>query len=102
MAGAAASKSFNRRRLTLLTVHKQPLKVADVQTVTMPARARILTVQVQGGTPCIWYLCNPDRPPEDRTIRIAGTGHPIEEMIAAYISTFQLDGGALVFHAFEL
>ena len=85
------------------TVWKFPLDVADTQLVEMPANAHILTVQEQHGMVCLWALVNPAMPPEGRKILIAGTGHERQDLDALvnYISTFQLAGGALVFHVFE-
>lgn len=87
----------------MTTVYKYPLAVTDEQTVEMPAGV-ILTVQVQHGTPCLWAAVDPSSPMTKRVIRIAGTGHLIDDSIAThrYIGTFQLAGGALVFHAFEV
>lgn len=81
-------------------VWKAPLKMENEQFVKMRTNARILTVAMQGETPCIWFLCDPARDPEERIIRIAGTGHPIDPAWT-YISSFQMLGGQLVFHAFE-
>lgn len=84
-------------------VYKYKLDTTDVQTVQMPKGAEILTVQVQSGYwPCLWALVDPTQEMENMKIRIAGTGHYIEEDIVKYIGTFQLQGGALVFHAFVI
>jgi hypothetical protein len=39
---------------------------------------------------------------EDREIIIHGTGHLVPRDDLSHISTFQLMGGTLVFHAFEV
>ncbi len=78
-----------------LTVHKYPLELTDLQQVEMPAMATILTVQVQNGQPVLWALVTPANLPNRRTIRLVGTGHPID-MAGRYIATIQL-----VLHAFE-
>ena len=84
------------------TVWKFELAVTDEQAVRVPRGAQFLTVQMQGDRPCLWALVDPNAQPEDRIVRIHGTGHPVSEShLLQYISTFQLDGGALVFHAFE-
>lgn len=72
----------------------------------MPRGAKILCVQTQGQIPCLWAVVNDQHPLDPRTIWVAGTGHPIavhESMayVDAYIGTFQLQGGALIFHVFE-
>jgi len=85
------------------TIWKYMLKVDDAQIIAMPANAHILTVQVQFGDPCLWALVSPQMPLEGRRILIAGTGHEREDIngLTNYIGSFQLAGGALVFHVFE-
>ena len=70
----------------------------------MPAGAKILSVQVQRDNCCIWALCDDGKnvKSEKREIAIYGTGNPIPDNPWKYISTFQLFGGDLVFHAFEI
>ena len=85
------------------TIWKFPLRVDDEQIVSMPDNAHILCVQAQSGTPCLWALVNPDNPPRDRKILIAGTGHTREDLdgLVNYIGTFQMYAGDLIFHVFE-
>ncbi len=83
-------------------VYKYPLRAVDNQAVDLPIGATLLAVQEQYGQPCLWALVDTDAGHLPRRIRIHGTGHPIENADALkYIATFQLSGGALVFHAFE-
>ena len=83
------------------SVWKFPLRVANSQCLQIPAGAKILSVQAQGETVCLWALCDTDALPEPRYIAIHGTGHEVYDGLLEYISTFQMHGGALVFHAFE-
>lgn len=84
------------------TIWKFPIKVTDVQSIPIPEQAKILTVQVQNGQPCVWVQLDPGHAKTGRTIRIAGTGHPLPDAESLlYIGTFQLHGGGLVFHVFE-
>jgi len=87
------------------TIYKYPLAVTDFQEVLLPVGAEILTVQTQGETACMWALVNPNETQKEaRNIEIFGTGHPIGYDMGIsrkYISTFQMHGGQLVFHAFE-
>lgn len=70
--------------------------------VEMPKGAEILTIQTQNEKPCIWALVNPENEKELRHFEVYGTGHNIHcDTAIKYINTFQLDGGALVFHLFE-
>lgn len=86
------------------TIYKYPLKVDDFQIVTMPRGAEILTVQAQREQPCIWALVDTDNDSEERHIRMAGTGRSINsrDKLLRYIGTFQLAGGNLIFHVFEI
>ena len=83
-------------------IYKYPLETTDVQTVSMPIGAKILTVQTQNEKPCIWASVNPEAPTEKRNIEIYGTGHEIHnEADLTYIGTYQMLDGELIFHAFE-
>lgn len=84
------------------TIWKFELPVEDEPSVRMPLGAEVLTVQTQAGKPCLWALVDPAAPKHDRRFRIVGTGHPFDDADAhRYIGTFQMHGGALVFHVFE-
>lgn len=83
-------------------VYKYPIPVEDAFEIGLPQGARVLSVQVQGSTPCLWALVDPSRPKEARRFRLASTGHPVEESEnLSFVDTFQLRGGSLVFHVFE-
>lgn len=74
-------------------------------TVKMPKDAEILTAQSQGDDAFIWALVDPSKEVENRVFDTFGTGRDIRYDMGVerkYISTFQMDGGALVFHVFEL
>jgi len=81
------------------TVYKYELRSGD-QTLLLPEGALILTVQEQYNKPHLWALVDLSKSVEPRKILLKGTGHEANA-VGRYISTFQLDGGALVFHAFE-
>lgn len=72
--------------------------------VEIPIGAEILTIQAQGENPCIWAMVDPSKKTEIRQFDVFGTGHDIIDNMGferKYINTFQLYGGALVFHLFE-
>ena len=74
----------------------------DIIIVRMPVSARALCVQVQGGVPCLWALVyDTEGPTVNRKFRTYGTGHEHESITGTYVGTYQLAGGALVFHVFE-
>lgn len=73
----------------------------------------MLCVQVQGYAPYLWVIVDEQAPRDQpRRFRLAGTGHkldvvdpsynPSPDNCGRYVGTFQLDGGALVFHLFEV
>ena len=84
------------------TIYKYPLIIDDYQTLEMPQGAEILTIQIQKRIPCIWALVNPKQPKQKRHIRIAGTGHSVNDKVIEYIGTYQLYGGDIIFHVFEI
>jgi hypothetical protein len=55
---------------------------------------------------CFWALVDPSEPESEvRTFEIRGTGHEIQFEMGydlKYVSTVHLEGGALVFHIFEV
>jgi hypothetical protein len=77
--------------------------------VLLPKNARILKVDSQDDGASrmiqIWALVKPGEPMMMvRTLRIAGTGHPIQEAPEnlMYINTFTMMKRAVWFHVFEL
>lgn len=84
-------------------VYKYSVPMTDYFKLALPVGARVLTVQAQGDEACLWALVDPAAEKETRSFRLAGTGHPIDERLdLRFISTFQLRGGLLVFHVFEV
>ena len=86
---------------TTQRVYKYELPpLGDWISMTMPEGAEPLCVQVQGGRPCMWARVVVGRPPVVHHFRIAGTGHDLGSNVGRHIGSFQLEGGALVFHVF--
>ena len=84
------------------TIWKYPLQVTDTQEIAMPGGAELLAVQMQNDTPTLWARVDTVEPYAPRRIVIVGTGNPGWNGVGEYIGTFQMHGGALVFHAFEV
>ena len=84
-----------------MTIWKYPLEVTDIQHVIVPRGARLLSVQIQGKTPCLWALVDPEATKHSRAIITLGTGNPAPNVLGAFLGTYQMHGGALVFHVFE-
>ena len=87
-----------------MKVYKYSIPINDYFNLDLPIGARILSVQTQGKQPQMWVLVNPEEPTEKRLFRLIGTGHYSEELPdeLTFIDTFQLYGGALIFHVFEV
>lgn len=84
-------------------IWKYDLAIAGIQDIKMPEGAEVLTVQVQRGVACIWALITPELKQVVRQFTVVGTGHDIASQFEMnYIGTFQINGGDLVFHVFEL
>lgn len=84
-----------------MTIWKFPIKTTDTQRVEMPVGTKLLDVQVQGDTPCLWGLVDPGAQKIARLIRVFGTGHGINGDPGEYVGTYQLLEGRLVFHVFS-
>lgn len=82
-------------------IFKYPVPIEDVFALNMPRGAQPLSVQMQGDKPHLWALVDPDAELRLRYFCVIGTGHPIAEVPLAFIGTFQMHGGSLVFHLFE-
>ncbi len=85
-------------------IWKFTLEPGTGQKIEMPDGAEILTVQTQNEQAHLWAQVDPRAAKCLRTFEVFGTGHSIHYDMGVerkYIGTFQLGGGALVFHVFE-
>ena len=83
----------------MVTVYKYRLEWSPVQIVRLPLK-RVLTIQIQDGTPCLWVLVDTDASEKHLTVRMIGTGanDGCDFGRMAYISTTQF--GAFVLNWF--
>lgn len=81
----------------MMTIYKYPFAIEDRFVLRMPAGTRILHVETQGGTPCLWALVDTTHHEVGWVFRIYGTGHPIAEA-GDHVATFQQ--GPFVWHMF--
>jgi hypothetical protein len=85
------------------TIYKYEFNIRDDIELVLPQGASFLSVQVQNETPCMWFKVDPSRKKIVRYFRIFGTGHPMEDsFVDKYLGTFQMMGGTLVWHLFEI
>lgn len=86
-----------------LCIWKFAVQPEDSFKVTMPKGAKVLSVATQHGAPMMWALVDADAAPVERRVHVFGTGHAVPASVAMgseFAGTFQLHGGALVFHVF--
>lgn len=87
-------------------IYKYEITLQDLVQLYLPLSAKILSLQMQKSKLQMWAEVDPEEPiREVRTLRIIGTGHRIthlEGYESEFITTFQMNGGDLVFHVFEV
>ena len=85
------------------TIWKYELRIEDIQKLEMPKESKILSVQMQHSTPCIWIQCDNSNDMETRNFHTFGTGNPLPNDIDnfTYIGTYQINSGVIIFHVFE-
>jgi len=88
------------------TIWKQEIPVVGEFSQDLKKDARILCIQTINDIPYIWYIVDTEeQKKEKRIFRLYGTGHTMQENVNApdaYIGTFQMQEGVLVFHLFEV
>ena len=86
------------------TIWKFPIPVDnEIKDVQMPVGAKILCLQMQRATPCLWAQVNPFNGREVRTFEWKGTGiNESPQDNRNYIGTVQTHDGDYVFHLFEI
>lgn len=82
-----------------LRIWKWSLTTAFEHDLDLPTGAQLLTLQLQGDNPTLWFLCDANAPVIRRRLVIYGTGWPLPDSPGQYLGTFQ--AGALVWHVFE-
>lgn len=86
-----------------MTIWKFPLSVRD-HSILMPRGARLLSVAIQGGEPCLWAMVDPSQPRVARRIGVQLTGAEIGQrsLSLPFIGTLLLENGLFVTHVFDL
>lgn len=89
--------------------YKLPQTMEDEFELVLPRGARILHAAMQHsperpyGALCLWALVTTSAIPVARKFIWRGTGHPIADGLNLdHVATVLLEGGALVFHLFEV
>jgi uncharacterized protein YbdZ (MbtH family) len=61
----------------MLTIWKFPFDVTDRFTLEIPDGYRILHVEMQGKSPCLWAIVDEARPPSQTRFALFGTGFEV-------------------------
>lgn len=83
------------------TIFKYPIEVTDKQTVKLPVDSLVISVLNQNGQLVIYALVDTEeKEVEEKTIRIFGTGHPVdvEEFDYNFLGSVMMD--EFVWHIF--
>lgn len=83
-----------------MNIYKYQLENSH-NTIEMPIGAKVLTMQLQNGIPCIWALVDQKLTYEKRKFEVIPTGpYFYDNYPLTYIGTFQ--NGDFVGHVFEI
>ena len=80
------------------TIFKYQLSIKDTQNINLPANSEPLSVQIQNGVICVWFVVDTSMPTEIAEINIFGTGHSLPDVMGKHIGAVQLN--SLVWHVF--
>lgn len=84
-------------------IYKYPVVISDGFSIPLPQGAKIIHVESQHGSPCMWAIVNTANPVEIRNFCIHGTGHKIDDIEdKIFIGTFFSQAGHFVWHLFEI
>lgn len=84
-----------------MKIYKYTLDVVSEQTLLLPIGAEFLSLQVQQGTPAMWFKVNPDAEGTQATrFYVLPTGQEFNYDPGTFLGTFQLLAGNFVGHVF--
>jgi hypothetical protein len=85
-----------------MVIWKYVMGIASLSSFDIPEGARFLSLQVQGGLPCLWFLVDSEGRKKHRTFTVRTTGErfPDDFVLGKYFGTFQI--GGFVGHVFEI
>jgi hypothetical protein len=85
----------------MTTIWKYELKITDYQEIEMPFREpQILSAGLDPkGVPCLWAMVLPGEGKWKVSVRIVGTGNPVDEVVGwKFVNSFV--DGPFVWHVF--
>jgi hypothetical protein len=80
-------------------IWKYPLDITDRQHVTLPVGAHALSVLVLEDQLFLYAFVDPSQPTTTMTIRVIGTGNPVEQSPGLIIGTVSMP--PFVWHVFK-
>lgn len=81
-------------------IWKIVLNLDNEQLIRVPRGTKFLSVQSQHDGACVWYQCNPEAEMTTRYLSIIPTGKDFDPAGCAYLGTFLIGAGFLVFHVY--
>lgn len=81
------------------TIWKFTANITDAFSLEIPAGSELLHVDIQAGTPCMWFRVNPSAPLQECNYAWRGTGHDCAGL-GKHLGSVLMHGGGLVFHLF--
>lgn len=86
------------------TIWKYEVQTKSSFYLDMPEGALVLSVQMQRNVPCILAKVDTEARTRVRQFAVVGTGNPIHQDTTGwcFVGTFQLLGGDVVLHLFEV
>ncbi len=89
----------------MLKVMQYRLRIIDKESILMPKGAKILSVKMVQGKPCVFVLADIEQEEkEERVFRLYDTNRAFDAGSIkndGYIGTISLDDGELNYHVFE-
>jgi len=82
-------------------IFKYSIPVQNDIEIMMPEECLVISCQMQHGEPWIWAVVDDESPLIPHHFNMVGTGHPADHLEGAFIDTFQMQEGRLVFHLFH-
>jgi len=84
-----------------MEIVKVQLEVITTQAISLPAKAKLLTIQTIDNKPWLFALVNPESDTVDRIIKTYETGEKITG-VGKYIGTYhEIGGGTFTYHSFD-
>lgn len=84
------------------SIYKYTFTPDDMITIMMHDGAHVLSVQEQRGGLCMWALVDTAATRMARDFHVIGTGHAVPEDLGSFVATVQTNGGAFVWHIFDV